>query len=148
MRERSWLPGSKLPTFHLVPALSTVRSCLPSPVGARNSAVVVDLPRAGSMLSPRVPNLVPIPGPRMKRETPGQRPRPNNGHPQPPTQCSCRCPLGSRIPAGCAPTAPSNAGATTVTGSLNRLREPSGYRTEGREITPARQVKVQVRAYF
>ena len=38
---------------------------------------------AGSdALSPRVPNLVPIPGPRMERETPGQRPRPNYGHPQ------------------------------------------------------------------
>ena len=36
----------------------------------------------GSMLSPRVPNLVPIPGLRMERETPGQRPRPNYGHPQ------------------------------------------------------------------
>ena len=35
------------------------------------------------MLSPRVPNLVPILGPRMERETPGQRPRPNYGHPQP-----------------------------------------------------------------
>ena len=32
------------------------------PVGAGNSAVVVDLPRCGPMLSPRVPNLVPIPG--------------------------------------------------------------------------------------
>ena len=52
------------------------------PVGAGNSAVVVDLPRCGPMLSPRVPNLVPIPGPRMERETPGQRPRPNYGHPQ------------------------------------------------------------------
>ena len=38
--------------------------------------------RCGPMLSPRVPNLVPIPGPRMERETPGQRPRPNYGHPQ------------------------------------------------------------------
>ena len=36
----------------------------------------------GPILSPRVPNLVPIPGPRMERETPGQRPRPNYGHPQ------------------------------------------------------------------
>ena len=52
------------------------------PVGAGNSAVVVDLPRCRPMLSPRVPNLVPIPGPRMERETPGQRPRPNYGHPQ------------------------------------------------------------------
>ena len=52
------------------------------PVGAGNSAVVVDLPRCGPMLSPRVPNLVPIPGPWMQRETPGQRPRPNYGHPQ------------------------------------------------------------------
>ena len=52
------------------------------PVGAGNSAVVGDLPRCGPMLSPRVPNLVPIPGPRMERETPGQRPRPNYGHPQ------------------------------------------------------------------
>ena len=51
-------------------------------MGARNSAVVVDLPRWGPMLSPRVPNLVPIPGSRMERETPGQRPRPNYGHPQ------------------------------------------------------------------
>ena len=50
-------------------------------VGAGNSAVVVGLPRWGPMLSPRVPNLVPIPGPRMERETPGQRPRPNYGHP-------------------------------------------------------------------
>ena len=33
-------------------------------MGAGNSAVVVDLPRWGPMLSPRVPNLVPIPGPR------------------------------------------------------------------------------------
>ena len=40
------------------------------PVGAGNSAVVVDLPRCGPMLSPRAPNLVPIPGPRMERETP------------------------------------------------------------------------------
>ena len=56
------------------------------PVGAGNSAVVVDLPRWGPMLSPRVPNLVPIPGPRMERETPGQRPRPNYGHPQAPAR--------------------------------------------------------------
>ena len=48
-------------------------------MGAGNSAVVVDLPRCGLMLSLRVPNLVPIPGPRMERETPGQRPRPNYG---------------------------------------------------------------------
>ena len=34
----------------------------PRPVGAGNSAVVVDLPRCGPMLIPRVPNLVPIPG--------------------------------------------------------------------------------------
>ena len=45
--------------------------------------MVVDLPLCGPMLSPRVPNLVPIPGPRMQRETPGQRPRPNYGHPHP-----------------------------------------------------------------
>ena len=32
------------------------------PVGAGNSAVVVDLPRRGPNVSPRVPNLVPIPG--------------------------------------------------------------------------------------
>ena len=38
------------------------------------------LPRWGPMLSPRVPNLVPIPGPRMERETPRQRRRPNCGH--------------------------------------------------------------------
>ena len=59
------------------------RRVLPSArrVGAGNSAVVVDLPRWGPMLSPRVPNLVPIPGPRVERETPGQRLRPNYGHP-------------------------------------------------------------------
>ena len=50
-------------------------------MGAGNSAVVVDLPLCGPMPSPRVPNLVPIPGPRKERETPGQRPRPNYGHP-------------------------------------------------------------------
>ena len=52
-------------------------------MGAGNSAVVVDRPRCGPMLSPRVSSLVPIPGPRMERETPGQRPRPNYGHPHP-----------------------------------------------------------------
>ena len=43
---------------------STSSSSLPfrTHVGAGNSAVVVDLPRCGPMLSPRVPNLVPIPG--------------------------------------------------------------------------------------
>ena len=63
---------------------STSSSSLPfrTHVGAGNSAVVFDLPLCGPMLSPRVPNLVPIPGPRMERETPGQRPRPNYGHPQ------------------------------------------------------------------
>ena len=50
------------------------------PVGAGNSVVVVDLPRWGPMLSPRVTNLVPIPSPRMERETPGRRPRPHFGH--------------------------------------------------------------------
>ena len=35
---------------------------LPSPVGAGNSAVVVDLPRCGPMLIPRVPHHVPLPG--------------------------------------------------------------------------------------
>ena len=68
---------------------STSSSSLPfrTHVGAGNSAVVVDLPRWGPMLSPRVPNLVPIPGPRMERETPGQRPRSNNGHPQGAHRC-------------------------------------------------------------
>ena len=66
---------------------SSTSSSLPfrTHVGAGNSAVVVDLPRWGPMLSPRVPNLVPIPGPRMERETPGQRPRPNYGHRHAPT---------------------------------------------------------------
>ena len=64
---------------------STSSSSLPfrTHVGARNSTVAVDVPRWGPMLSPRVPNLVPIPGPRTERETPGQRPRPNYGHPHP-----------------------------------------------------------------
>ena len=64
-------------------------------VGAGNSAVVVDLPRCGPMLSPRVPNLVPIPGPRMERETPGQRPRPNYGHPQAAANSKVAEPLGT-----------------------------------------------------
>ena len=38
------------------------RVCPRLPVGAGNSAVDVDLPRWGPMLSPRVPNLVPIAG--------------------------------------------------------------------------------------
>ena len=43
---------------------SSTSSSLPfrTHVGAGNSAVVVDLPRCGPMLSPRVANLVPIPG--------------------------------------------------------------------------------------
>ena len=51
---------------------STSSSSLPfrTHVGAGNSAVVVDLPRWGPMLSPRVPILVPIPGPRMERGNP------------------------------------------------------------------------------
>ena len=81
------------------PALDRCRRCLESPpvrlppslaqhgsrthVGAGNSAVVVDLSLCGPMLSPRVPHHVSIPGPRMERETPGQRPRPNYGHPHP-----------------------------------------------------------------
>ena len=74
---------------------SSTSSSLPfrTHVGARNSAVVVDLPRCGPMLSPRVPNLVPIPGPWMQRETPGQRPRPNYGHPQ---GSSCAAPVSRR----------------------------------------------------
>ena len=70
-------------------------------VGAGNSAVVVDLPRCGPMLSPRVPNLVPIPGPRMERETPGQRPRPNYGHPHrmaPPSPDPSGVPQGLPLP--------------------------------------------------
>ena len=64
---------------------SSTSSSLPfrTHVGAENSAVVVDLSRCGPMLNPRVPHHVPIPGPRMERETPGQRPRPNYGHPHP-----------------------------------------------------------------
>ena len=34
----------------------------PNPMGAGDSAVVVDLPRCRPILSPRVPNLVPIAG--------------------------------------------------------------------------------------
>ena len=63
------------------------------PMGAGNSAVVVDLPRMGPMLSPREPHHVPIPGPRMERETPGQRPRPNYGHPHPQLPASGTVPL-------------------------------------------------------
>ena len=69
------------------PSLAQHRSCRRSStssslpfrthMGAENSAVVVDLPRCGPILSPRVPHHVPIPGPRMERETPRQRLRPN-----------------------------------------------------------------------
>ena len=79
---------------------STSSSSLPfrTHVGARNSAVVVDLSRCGPMLSPRAPNLVPTPGPRMERETPGQRPRPNYGHPQVHFQANLRGFLRHRSP--------------------------------------------------
>ena len=71
---------------------SSTSSSLPfrTHVGAGNSAVGVDLPRCGPTLSPRVPHHVPIPGPRMERETPGQRPRPNYGHPQAASQFPVR----------------------------------------------------------
>ena len=49
----------------LAQALAASYAAAADPVGAGHSAVVVDLPRWGPMLSPRVPNLVPIPGPRM-----------------------------------------------------------------------------------
>ena len=56
---------------------SSTSSSLPfrTHVGAGNSVVVVDLPRCGPMLSPRVPNLVPIPDPRMERVTPSAHDR-------------------------------------------------------------------------
>ena len=76
------------------------------PVGAGNSAVVVDLPLCGPMLSPRVPHHVPIPGPRMERETPGQRPRPNCGHPQAPFSAWFRDSKDSR---GCRSKVPGSA---------------------------------------
>ena len=66
-------------------------STVPGPVGAGNSAVVVDLSLCGPMLSPRVPHHVPIPGPWMERETPGQRSRPNYGHPHAPTRPAATC---------------------------------------------------------
>ena len=81
--DRSTDPSSPTPTGACSGRSRPRSRDLAEPVRAGNSAVVVDLPRWGPMLSPRVPNLVPIPGPRMERETPGQRPRPNNGHPHP-----------------------------------------------------------------
>ena len=85
-----------------------------TPVGAGNSAVVVDLPRCGPMLIRRAPNLVPIPGPRMERETPGQRPRPNYGHPQ-----ASRAHLG--MTRRCGKTRSSTRSCSCLTG-LARLR--------------------------
>ena len=84
---------------------SSTSSSLPfrTHVGAENSAVVVDLPRCGPMLSPRVPNLVPIPSPRTERETPGQRPRPNYGHPH-----------ASARPAETASTGPASPASPTI----------------------------------
>ena len=72
--------------------------------------MVVDLPRWGPMLSPRVPNLVPIPGPRKERETPGQRPRPNYGHPH----------AGTTLPTAASPT----SAATSISRS-DRPRRPT-----------------------
>ena len=85
----------------------------------------------GPMLSPRVPNLVPIPGPRMERETPGQRPRPNYGHPHPSgartasgaslrrsprgglaADGGCWCPAVRRYPASVAPWLAGSVDAT------------------------------------
>ena len=82
------------------PGLGSVadgRCVLFGPVGAGNSAAVVDLPRCGPMLSPRVPHHVPIPGPRIERETPGQRPRPNYGHPQGSISHTHKNELGSMV---------------------------------------------------
>ena len=73
-------------------ALRNLALRLSTAVGAGNSDVVVDLPLCGPMLSPRVPHHVPIPGPRMERETPGQRPRPNYGHPQVRDRCEVHAP--------------------------------------------------------
>ena len=94
-----------------------VERILNGPVGAGNSAVVVDLPRCGPMLSPRVPNLVPIPGPRMERETPGQRPRPNNGHPQPRKLASVgtKSALAARTVASLPPLDSGSAGTHVAT---------------------------------
>ena len=76
----SWRSSTLPPRIGCQARMVAARATSP-PVGVGNSAVVVDLPRWGPMLSPRVPNHVPIPGPRMERVTPGQRPRPNYGHP-------------------------------------------------------------------
>ena len=63
---------------------STSSSSLPfrTHVGAGNSAVVVDLPRCGPMLVLVYRISYRFLVPRIERETPGQRPRPNYGHPQ------------------------------------------------------------------
>ena len=58
---RTGLPNAGRSTSTTARSPSDHNRC-PQPVGAGNSAVVVDLPRCGPMLSPRVPNLVPIPG--------------------------------------------------------------------------------------
>ena len=95
---RLWMPVRRMQSseYHLCSATTAnALSAVDRPVGARNSAVVVDLARCGPTLSPRVPNLVPIPGPRMERETPGQRPRPNYGHPQASTDSLSRRMTGS-----------------------------------------------------
>ena len=61
-------------------------------MGAGNSAVVVDVARCGPMLSPRVPNLVPIPGPGMERVNPWSAPTTKlwaPTRPGLPTGCDC-----------------------------------------------------------
>ena len=113
---------------------SSTSSSLPfrTHVGAGNSAVVVDLPRWGPMLSPRVPNLVPIPGPRMERETPGQRPRPNYGHAQASRRLGCRYEpgwseaTGASVMLGCLAGCCAHlagSGAQPFVSSVSRLAE-------------------------
>ena len=112
---------------------STSSSSLPfrTHMGAGNSAVVVDLPRWGPMLSPRVPNLVPIPGPRMERETPGQRPRSNYGHPQAPratptTSAACNAARPSeKRPEPSNVASQTASGHTSTTTSEPQVRPPT-----------------------
>ena len=113
-RDLSWAPGVRVwlrvARHALLEPVGRWSRRLSHRVGAGNSAVVVDLPRWGPMLSPRVPNLVPIPGPRKERETPGQRPRPNYGHPH----------AGTTLPTAASPT----SAATSISRS-DRPRRPT-----------------------
>ena len=128
---------------------SSTSSSLPfrTHMGAENSAVVVGLPRWGPMLSPRIPNLVPIPGPRMESETPGQRPRSNYGHPQDTAQHEQRSTPFSNVQcrSGSARLwSPWNSGKVPLLGLAPRLLCACGRQVVATPIATSRTADIQM----